>query len=477
MNRRRFISTTACGAGGLAMSRLGSGQSDERPNILFITVDDMNCDSVGAFGCSIPGITPNMDRLAQEGIRFEHSHLNIAVCQPCRESITTGRYPHNSGGEGFEPIHEDVPTLPELLGGQGYLNGIFAKSGHYAPLHRYFWDVRVLPKNLGGGRDPSKFYAYAQDFFGRAKSEGRPFFLHANSVDPHRPFPGSAQLAGKPKNARAIYPDVRRAITPDEVIIPPFLPDLPDVRKEIAEYFTSVHRADETVGELLRALNESGQANNTIVLLISDNGMAFPFAKTNVYNASTRTPLMVRWPGHITPETVDSEHMLSCVDIMPTLLDASGVAHPEGLDGRSFLTVLKGGEQEGRESIFSVFHETSAKRRFEMRCLRTRDHSYIYNAWSDGENEFRNESQSGLTMKAMRRAAETDDAIAARVHHFIYRTPEELYDLQGDPDELVNRIGDEAESARIAAMRAGLDQVMQQSGDPLLETFRQYVSA
>lgn len=474
MDRRGFLRSTGCGAGALAAGMAG-GQAAERPNILFITVDDMSWDSVGAFGCTVPDITPNMDRLAAEGIRFEHAHLNIAVCQPCRESITTGRYPHRSGGEGFEPIHEDVPTLSEQLGPLGYLNGIMGKSGHYAPVHRYFWDVRVLPRDLGSGREPRAFAAYGRDFLRRAKEEGRPFLLHANTADPHRPFPGSQQLANKKPQQRAAYPGVSRTYRPEEVTVPGFLPDIPDVREEVAQYFTAVHRADETVGGLLGALEDTGLAGNTIVLLLSDNGMAFPFGKTNVYNASTRTPLMIRWPGKVAPKTVDRAHMVSGIDIMPTLLEAVGAPRVEGMDGRSFLPALDGRIQEGRDRIFSVFHETSASKRFEMRCVRSKEWAYIHNAWSDGETVFRNESQSGLTMKAMQEAAETDEVIAARVKHFLYRAPEELYDFRDDPLELTNLVDEPGQGERVSRGRGELAAWMDKTGDALRVEYAQYL--
>ena len=117
----------------------GSG-AHEPLNILLITADDLNYNSVGAYGCSIPGITPNIDRLAEEGLLFTQAYVNTAVCQPCRQSIMTGRFPHNNGAEGFEPIDDNVPTLPEQLKNIGYINGILGKEIHHQPVERFFWD-------------------------------------------------------------------------------------------------------------------------------------------------------------------------------------------------------------------------------------------------------------------------------------------------------------------------------------------------
>lgn len=257
-----------------------------RPNILLITADDLNYDSVGVYGSKVADITPNIDRLARQGMRFDHGHVTIAVCQPSRSVLMTGRYPHRNGARGFQPIHADVPTLTETLRESGYINGILGKTKHLAPATKFAWDVSVTREALGEGRDPKRYFAEVSRFFAQAKQRNKPFFLMANSHDPHRPFAGSQQE--RRQNDRSgqkqhKFPGASRMYGPDEVRVPGFLPDLPDVRKEIAQYFTSVHRCDETVGQILRALEESGMADNTFVLFVSDNGMALPFAKTNVY--------------------------------------------------------------------------------------------------------------------------------------------------------------------------------------------------
>ena len=290
----------------------------------------------------------------------------------------------------------------------------------------------------------------------------------ANSADPHRPFAGSQQELARWKDA---LPKFSRRIEPAEAVVPGFLPDIPEVRREVAEYFTSVHRSDETVGAVLRALAESGQEKNTLVMFLSDNGMAFPFAKTNCYLNSTRTPWIVRWPGRVQPGGVDRRHMISGIDYMPTMLDALGLPQPRGMDGTSFLPVLEGKTQQ-RDHVFTVFHETSARRRFEMRCVQNARFGYIFNAWSDGKQIFRNESQNGLTFKAMQAAAKSDARIAARVKLFEYRVPEELYDFQADPDALRNLIDSPGHKPEAAALRARMREWMKRTGDPLLAAFR-----
>jgi N-sulfoglucosamine sulfohydrolase len=443
----------------------------ERVNVLLITADDMNYDSLGITGCKTPDVTPNLDRLAREGMRFVHAHVTIAVCQPCRSVLMTGRYPYNNGALGFEPIDRSVPTLTESLRKAGYVNGILAKVGHLAPIEKYCWDVVVNANELGVGRDPKAYYQKSKAFFERARSSGRPFFLMANAQDPHRPFAGSDQGTSGGKRKRPAFPGASRSYRPEEVVVPGFLPDLPEVRREVAEYYSSVHRCDETVGEVLRALRETGYDDTTLVMFLSDNGMAFPFAKTNCYLASTRTPWIVRWPGRIKPGAVDDTHFISGIDFMPTLLEATRTTPVNGTDGRSFLPLLFGEAQTGREHVYTTFHRTAGKRDYPMRCLQDRRFGYIYNPWSDGKTVFLNESQSGRSFKAMQEAARTHPEIARRVKLFQYRVPEELYDYERDPDALLNLIDDDPYAEVVSRMRTEMARIMSDSHDPLLPEF------
>ena len=264
-------------------------------NVLLITVDDLNYDSVGCFGCQVDDITPNIDKLASEGVRFNNSHVTIAVCQPSRSVLLTGRYPHHNGARGFEEIDASVTTLTQVLHREGFLNGIIGKEDHVAPKEKFFWDeyVQTYCEEEGWGRSPEVYYDKVKQFLTRAREEGKSFFLMANSHDPHRPYVGADDemfYFGHHTTADRIY-------TPEEITVPGCLPDLPDVRKELAQYFSSVHRGDQIVGKILQALDDMGYRDDTLVLFLSDNGMALPYAKTNCYLNSTKSPYIMRWPG------------------------------------------------------------------------------------------------------------------------------------------------------------------------------------
>ncbi|MCP4193468.1 MAG: sulfatase [Planctomycetaceae bacterium] len=451
--------------------------AEDRLNVLLITVDDMNCDSVGIFGCDVDDITPNIDRLASEGMRFEHAHVTIAICQPTRAVWMTGRYPHRNGALGFDPIRADVPTMLERLHSAGYQTGILAKVKHVVPTRKAAWDVIIPATELQVGRSPQRYYESSLAFFRQAKQSDKPFFLMANSQDPHRPFAGSQQENNRLNGKRpgTDFPPTSRQYGEQEVTTPGFLPDLPKVRREIAEYYSSVHRADEIVGSVLRALAESGLENQTLVIFLSDHGMPLPFAKTNCWYHSTRTPLIVRWPGVILANRHDQQHVISGIDLAPTILSAVHLPPIKGADGRSFESVLKGSKQPNRKFAFTHINRTAGKNNYPMRSIVDSRFGYIYNGWADGKTRFKNESQSGLTMKAMQLAAKSDPNINKRVQHFLYRTPEEFYDYQQDPDARLNLINNPRYRQQIQQRRLLLQQHMKETSDPQLEAFQQLI--
>ena len=439
-------------------------------NILLITADDLNKNSVGVFGSKVEDITPNIDKLASEGVVFERGHVNVAVCQPSRGILATGKYAHNSGIEGFFHTKKDIPTIVSTLKANNYYCGILGKVGHSSPKKNTPWDFKLDMPDLGMGRNKDIYYKQAKQIIQNAKKEGKPFYIMANSHDPHRPFAFTESEEKWLANGNDILKP-SRIYKEEEVTIPGFLPELPLVRKEVTQYFNSVRRLDDTVGKILEILEQEGQADNTLVMFLSDNGMAFPFAKTNCYLQSTNTPWIVRWPGKVKPNTRNTNDFISGVDFFPTVLEAIGIDKPEGLDGNSFLPVLLGKSQEGRDEVYTQFFETSAKKIFPMRCVQDAKYGYIFNAWSNGVTEFKNESQSGYTYKAMVEAAKTNPEIAARVTLFDKRVVEEFYDFENDPNALNNLIDNPEYKELIDAKRAKMQAWMEKTNDPALELF------
>jgi N-sulfoglucosamine sulfohydrolase len=223
---------------------------------------------------------------------------------------------------------------------------------------------------------------------------------------------------------------------------------------------------------VLKVLKEEGFADNTLVMLYAgDHGMSFPFAKSNDYENSSRGALMIRWPGVTKPGTVDQNHMVSTLDFTPTLLDAAHLPAIPNIDGRSFLPALKAEKMNGWDHVFTVYNAAFGNNWLPMRCMRTRDRSYIWNAWSNGTKKYQAENMAGLTWKTMLAASVSAPAIKARTDFYSFRVPEEFYDLTNDRCERVNLIADPAHQAEIESMRKQLLTMMQSTGDPFAEAF------
>lgn len=438
------------------------------PNILFITVDDMNADSLGVYGCPVKNTTPHLDQLAGQGIRFEHAHVQVANCTPSRNVFQTGRYPHNNGVEGFYDVEVDFQILPDLLKAKGYRTGIWGKVADTTPRSNYAWDKVINTYGKGNAKNAEAVGQAALKFIKESRGEGKPFYLVMNLSDPHHPLFGTK---ASEKSGYDLFPP-SYIYTPDEVVVPGFLPDIPGVREEVARYYNSVRRADDIIGGILKALSASGAAENTIVIFVSDHGMPFPFAKTNLYHHSTRTPWMVRYPGVVQAGSVDSKHMISAIDFMPTLLEFCKIDLPEGLDGRSIVPLLLGEKQSGRDRVFKEYHENAGGIRNPMRAVETRRYGYIFNPWSDGERLFKSATLYSESYKAMKKAGMTDKEIAARVEFFNHRCGEEFYDYEKDPDALNNLIDNPEYADVINQLRTEMEAWMDETGDEALEVFR-----
>ena len=442
----------------------------KRPNVLIITVDDMNCDSVGAFGCRLPGTTPHIDRLASQGMRFQHAHVQVGNCFPSRNVLLSGRYPHNTGVEGFYQVKDTkYPHLVDLMKAGGYFVGIRGKVSHSTPYQPYAWDADLT--EIDGENQHTKnarsYYLSTKRGIELANQADKPFCLNVNISDPHKPF----YAMGKQGKTMPDDNVPSKIFKPEDVPIPGFLFDHPDVRLELSHYYSSVRRADDCFAEIMRALGESGERDETVIVFLSDHGMPLPFAKTALWNHSTKTPWIVSWPGVTKPGTIDDSHMISAVDLMPTLLDIVGLDHPEGFDGSSFAPVLRGESQPGRDIVYKVYNENSGGNRSPMRSVQSRRFGYLFNPWSDGKRVFRTATTGTLSYRAMVKVAQTDEAIAARLKLFQHGVPEEFYDYEKDPDALHNLIDDPAYADELAEHRAAMRDFMKKSNDPMLAIF------
>lgn len=453
----------------------GFAAEPPRWNLLIVTADDMNADSSGWMGSRL-GATPNLDAFAATAHQFVNHHVSAPICQPSRSALMTGRVPHRSGALGFDPVHPGTPTLVARLKAAGWFTAVIDKHAHMKPDAEFPWDLKLS----GSGKNPKLFGQHVTECLKAAADAGRPVFLNANITDPHRPFANNEQgeqKTAKKAKKKAVEPGNESVVTPfqpAEVVVPSFLEDIPDVRREITQYFTSVRRFDQSFGQLMAALKESGQEDRTVIVFLSDHGMSFPFSKATVYRNGTWSPVLLRWPGIDQPQK--REEFVSSVDILPTLLELLQLPPLEGVDGRSWMPLLRGESQPDRDFVITHVNTVSSGKNFPQRCVRTKDFSYQFHAWPNGTPHFRVEAMSGITYNAMARAAESDPKIKQRVDQLTIGTTEQFFDLRSDPDERRNRLTEAELQAEVSRLKKRLLEHMERTEDPQLAAFRKTFS-
>jgi N-sulfoglucosamine sulfohydrolase len=381
--------------------------------------------------------------------------------QPEPPVLYTGLFNHTSGQYGLaHALHnqstlEEIQSLPRLLKADGFATGVIGKL-HVKPVSVYPFDFHVEGPELAGNRDVDAMSRETGEFLGSAAD--RPFFLIVGFSDPHRAQAGFA-------NARTDRNTPKRTYDPASVIVPPHLPDWPEIRRDIADYYESVTRLDHGVGLVLEQLKRSGRDKDTLVIYVSDNGIPFPGAKTNLYDSGIRLPLIVRAPGGRAGATTDA--MVSWVDVAPTVLDWTGVAGPSKyqLPGRSFLPALAEERSTGWDEVFAshTFHEITMY--YPMRALRTRQHKYIVNlahqlTYPQASDITNSPSRKAIASRRPARMGERDTAA------YFQRPAEELYDLDRDPHETRNLAADPGAAGTLAGLRARMAAFRERTRDP-----------
>ena len=409
----------------------------DRPNIVMIIAHDLGT-YLGCYGAAID--TPNIDGIAEEGVRFTDHHCTAAQCSPARGSLNTGLYPHNNGLVGLTwgwEFNEGVITMPRLMQQAGYSTHLFGVQHETAPEGDFAERLGYETQSDVRGRAADT----ARDFAGwlgeRSVDDG-PFYVSIGTREPHRPYP----LEG---------PDVD---APEDVEPLPYLPDREGIRRDIGGLNALVRRFDEGVGIVREALESSRFADNTLLIVTSDHGIAMPRAKCTCYDPGTRTVMIMRLPGRWDDGAVYAD-LLSGVDLMPTLMELAGAPVEHEIDGRSYLGLLDGTEYEPREHIFTEM--TYHGMYMPMRAVRTRTHRYI-----------RNLAQMPLVVMPV--DIYEGPAGQAMIEDFYTRPRphEELYDLQADQWEQRNLAGDPADGSALCDLANRVDAWMEESGDLLL---------
>jgi N-sulfoglucosamine sulfohydrolase len=448
---------------------LGSARADvvpKRPNVVLIIADDMAWDDCGAFG-NRHVKTPNIDKLASEGLRFDRAFVTASSCSPSRSSLITGRYPHNTDAEELHwPLPVGQVTFVEKLKTSGYWTAAAGKW-HLGNAVKGRFDL-VRDANTAGFQ-----LTTAKDARPRMTAEGssaiqsgcdqwvpvlrdrpkdKPFFLWLAAFDPHRDYVSGA------------IPEPHR---PEDVVVPAYLPDVPEVRKDLALYYDEISRLDHHVGEVLAELDRQGVAGDTLVLFLSDNGRPFPGCKTTLYDSGIRTPLIARWPGQIAPEGRCGS-LVSSIDIAPTILKLAGIEPGPTVQGKDLSPLFQDPTARVRPLIFAErnWHDFAS----HGRATRSDRFKYIRNDDNDQPLTPPADAVRSPTFQAMRRLRDDGKLTLLQGSCFVKPRPvEELYDLDADPDETVNLAGNPKFAEALTTMRKALSEWERETNDVMPE--------
>ena len=437
-NRRELLLTLA----GAPLLAAQSQDSGPKPNILFVLSDDHSAPYLGAYGATWMS-TPNLDQFAREGMRFTRAFTAAPQCVPSRTALMTGRSPVAARmGRFSSPLPPDVPTAPEALRAAGYYTGVCGRYFHldgavnpsavtgqvYEKHQLKTWKKRVDFLDISSqAKTPELFEQFLTQ-----KPNGKPWFFWINFNDPHHPWEANV---GK--------------VDPAKIQVPPQLPDLPGVRGDLARYCGEIERADGSFATLMSLLRKHGQEQNTLVIFMGDNGMAFPHGKGSLYDPGLNVPLMARWPGRIKPGVTDT--LISGEDLAATFMDAGGAKIPAGVSGKSFYPLLTGRTYTPREYIFAarLYHGNDAftantkASQFDLsRCVRNARYKLIYNLTPQMEYAPVDSARDASWLEMV--AAHQAGTLPPQHERIYFQKPRpvlELYDLSKDPGELNNLAG------------------------------------
>ncbi|MEM7010800.1 MAG: sulfatase [Verrucomicrobiota bacterium] len=498
---------------------IGILAADERPNIFFFFADDWGRYTSTYANPDVPSLndvieTPNIDRIGKEGVVFENAFVPVASCGPCRASLATGRYFWNCGSgaflngkasnwKGHKNPMQTLPKFGDLIRESGYFATSSRKTFAFerskpTQAYRDFGEVRYERYGLyvGAAADESERKKRHDEVVENSRREMRrmiegtpddqPFFFTFGAINVHRPY--------TPDSGEKLW-----GIDPDSLngLIPPFLPDVPDVRRDFSDYLGEVLALDLMLGAMLEELEAADELDNTLVILSGDHGIpGVPRGKTNCYDLATRVPMIARWPEKIKPGRRVHD-FVSVMDVGPTLMEVAGLEVPESMDGRSFhrqLLAAESGwidERRDRVVIGRELHFHNARPGnlpYPMRAIRTKDFLYIRNfkpkRWPMGDpydagelTSVQNLYQIGLsTMPAYRDL----DGSLTKAHMMANpdqlfdltmrpRSDEELYSLRSDPHQMKNLAEDPEMESQLKKFRAEIGEIMQETQDPRLD--------
>jgi uncharacterized sulfatase len=405
-----------------------SGKQTSRPNIVLFIADDLGWNDIGPYGNQVVK-TPNLDRFASESMRFTHAFASSSTCAPSRSSIFTGLMPFRHGAHGNHGgVKENTLSLAQYMKALGYVVAIAGKL-HVGPQIVFSFE-RISKTNMpepGFEEKPGLNYdlnVEPVDTWLSKQSPDQPFLLIIADHSPH-----------------VVWPE-QSGYHPQDVNIPPVHIDTEETRRARARYYEDITKMDRNVGRVLQSLTERNLIENTAMVFTADQGPQWPFAKWSLYDYGIRAPLIVRWPGMVKAGT-NSSAMVSHVDLLPTFVEIAGGSHPEEIDGKSFLHLLRGKTEIHRNVVFATHTGDGTMNRSPSRMLRTSRYKYILNLAP--ENTYHTHMDKAEDHDGGREywtswveKAKNDKHAQDVLQRYHKHPREELYDLETDPEERNN---------------------------------------
>ena len=419
---------------------------NDKPNIIVFIADDVSWDDIGVYG-NDQVVTPNIDNLAKNGLIFNNAYLTTSSCSPSRNSILTGRYPHNTGAA---ELHTEPPldmtSFPEILKDKGYYTLQAGKfhMGEYAK--RGFHEVHDNKQINGlGGED-----YWVEGLKKRPKS--KPFFMWYASYDAHRIW-GENEFSG--------------THNPDKIVVPDYLVNGSLTRLDLANYYDEITRFDHYIGEVVNELKAQGEYENTYIIVMADNGRPFPHSKTRLNDQGVKTPFIVHHPRSIMSNK-KSNSLISAVDIASTILDIAGITPSESFQGNSFLNIINNPELKFRNYVFAEhnWHDYESY----QRMVRNEKYLYIKNSRPQFPQEGPLDAINSPTYIDLKDAEKNKTISKVQAEIFIKPRPnEELYDLSNDPFQYKNLLEEGDIPQDYELLKKILNQWINDTGDTFPE--------
>jgi arylsulfatase A-like enzyme len=419
----------------------------EKPNIIVFIADDVSWDDFGCYGN--PQVkTPNIDQLAINGLKFNNFYLTASSCSPSRNSIITGRYPHNTGAAELHTTPPlDMISFPELLRTHNYYSALAGKF-HMGPYAKRGFDMIYEGYKMNGDGGEESWVTSL-----RERQKNKPFFMWFASLDAHRDW-GPNKFSGTHQ--------------PSDIVPPFYLSNGAETKSDLAKYYDEIKRFDFYIGEVVNELKTQKELDNTLIIIMSDNGRPFPHSKTRVNDRGMKTPFIMHWPKGIPKKGISSESLVSAVDIAPTLLALAGINAPAQFQGHNFGPLLTAPDQAFRNYVFAEhnWHDYEA----HERMVRSKDFMYILNSRPMQPQNGPADAIGSPSFKELEKLKEKGNLSAIQTDVFMVPRPhEELYGYARDPLQLLNLASLPEYLETLQTMRTIVKEWMQETADNIPE--------